>query len=33
VTTDLAGDRTHWIVHETLRKIHVLPPDHEEPTS
>ena len=30
-----AGDRTHWIVYETLRKIYVLlpPPDHEEATS
>lgn len=26
-----AGDRTRWIVHETLRKIYVLLPDHEEP--
>jgi hypothetical protein len=28
-----AGDRTHWIVYETLRKIYVLLPDHEEATS
>ncbi|KAA1379790.1 cupin domain-containing protein [Aeromicrobium fastidiosum] len=27
-----AGDRTRWIVYETLRKIYVLLPDHEEPT-
>ena len=27
-----AGDRTRWIVDETLRKIYVLLPDHEEPT-
>ena len=26
-----AGDRTRWIVYETLRKIYVLLPDHEEP--
>ena len=28
------GDRTRWIVYETLRKIYVLlpPPDHEEVT-
>lgn len=26
-----AGDRTRWIVHETLRKIYVLLPHHEEP--
>jgi uncharacterized cupin superfamily protein len=25
-----AGDRTRWIVYETLRKIYVLLPDHEE---
>lgn len=28
-----AGDRTRWIVYETLRKIYVLPPHHEEPSS
>ena len=28
-----AGDRTRWIVYETLRKIYVLLPHHEEPTS
>jgi hypothetical protein len=26
-----AGDRTRWIVYETLRKIYVLLPHHEEP--